>query len=193
MENNCYINQYGQETTQLIRSYKNQKMKLTRTLADIKFLKNCKENGVYPSFIMRNFRISIFNSRSLKAAETFKKQWLKNEIRAKYNKLDQINRTLYYLHREINVKIKDFKQDAWNNYRNLIEEKCEIISFQKEKTHNKKLEILLQRYKQHVTKELPNNINENQLNIVKNLTNETLTNEQIEFLNMGLKHRYLPN
>jgi len=185
MDRNISI--YGQEVIKDIRNYKLQKYKVARLLEDINFFKKCKEKKVYPNFINRNIKMSIKNGKTLKALERFKSHWLRSEISERYCKLNQVNKKLYDLYRLISSKVKSFHPEIFDNYIGIINVNCDKIKKDKRLTLDKKLKQLCH----NITTEEPgmDYVESNTLNIVTNLSKETFTNEQLNFLNMGLKHR----
>ena len=154
-------------------------------------MKKCRKEKIYPNFINKSFKLSLKNFRTYQAAEKFKLYLLKSEIEHGYVKINSINKSLYNLYRKITSEIKNnnYEDVIWNNYLNMVDEKCDEIKKQKKTILKKKFMNLVPRHNTTVLE--PEVVND--MNIVVNWSKEVFTEEQMSLLNMGLKHRILQN
>lgn len=154
------------------------KSKMQFVNADIKFLKDCRRLGVFPNFISLK---TNYNSRaSMKALEFAKDKWLNLEIKSQYSKLHRLELEAYGLHLNLTKNLNAVEYEDWivflHNMDNVIQHKLE----QKINTHNKKLSKLVPRN--------PVSQKTNPVSIVKNESSQTFSNEEMNFLNKGLKY-----
>jgi hypothetical protein len=178
-----------------IRQYQKLKIKKEFLKEDIKFLKKCRNAEVFPTFIKIN--VAVHNSRSHRAIDKGRKEWLKYEIRMKYSKLNEINEKLYQLYNTISLMFKE-KTEYWFTELKRIENTC--IKKGEEKTNKLEKKFKQLTNFQNVTKDkqqkdapkkkIPEEENFN--DYIVNLSSKELTEQQKQILKKGLKHKFIP-
>ena len=168
-----------------MRKYRSLKIKQTKLQEDILFLKKCKSVGVFPRFI--KVRMSVKNSRSMKAELLAKKIWLRNEINFKYAMMNENECQLYEIFGKIIQEIQPLFPDLLTQEINDIESTTKRVMYEKKYKLKNKLEAL--------KNAKPSNLSSN-LEIpsyVINLSNQIFSEDQMKLLNKGLKHKITPN
>lgn len=176
---------------QLLNKFFKTTRKIALITSDIKFLKNCKHNLVFPKFI--NIKSSCHSLNALKAIETAKKKWLQLEINTKYSERSRLEIEKYDIHLEITKTLDNIEHQHWINWLHNIQEKIEYNLEKKNKTLQNKLAKLIAAKdtstEKHTT--LINRIRNNS-SIVHNLTNKVFSNNELQLLNKGLNFSLIP-
>lgn len=173
-------------TILFIRKFKKLRIKRVEVLEDINFLTRCLKKNVIPKFV--NIKSSVHNSRSSRALETAKRQWIKLELKTKYGMLDKINWKLYNDHQEL-YSIYYPCSYLLDIELAKIEEICNVIKKEKKRKLKNKFEGLIRRREELHKDQNPGVEN---INIVHNLSKVFFSKEQLELLNKGLKHKTVP-
>lgn len=177
------------EARRLIYSYKNTKMKLLKTVANLQFNKECKHLGITPKCI----KINICNSNSTSGQKTKQKAvkyWLESEIKLLHKKKDLLNRKLMNIHLEL--------ANYFNNYILLtildeittpvVNEYMKITQNQCHKINKLKSEQL------HSQNKSNKNIGTHKFyDRVVNQTDIIFTEREHNLLNKGLKYNVQPD
>ena len=162
-------------TYRTARHFQRTRLKLTKCDLDISFLKACTLKGITPKFT--NWK----TLKHLKFKERFREQKriLHNALREKYRKKKTLSNTLEQLRRSLQQSTTILKFGIL-----IMLVKCDEQSTIKSvsKIHKKKFDALLNNLKR------VNDIATNPNDIVINLTNETLTNDELDVLKLGLNH-----
>lgn len=167
--------------------YDRLKKKKMRIILDISFLTKCRKQKIFPKFL--SLKSSTKTKTSNLAIKHAKITWLKMEIREKHKILDNIEKLLYVEYK----KLAHFcKNDLY--FQMFYEQKQQQLlinldnMFKKIKyTHHKKFKSLLQKQKS-IVKNKPQFIPD----FVVNLSKEVLKEEELNFLNKGLKFAITP-
>lgn len=154
------------------------KSKIANVNADIRFLKDCKRLEVFPNFICLKSNSKSVASR--KAINFAKRKWLDSEIKYQYSKLGKLELEAYDLHLSLSKNLNVIQNKEWIEYLVKIEEVIQHKLVKKVASQKKKLSKLLP------VKEVPPKSNPDL--IVKNESSQTFNNNEIVFLNQGLKH-----
>ena len=112
---------YNQKAIHSIKNYKKLKIKRVETVQDVLFLQNCLRNSITPNFI--KVRPAVKNTNSLRASKNAEEIWLKLEIKSKFEKLDDLNCSLYNLYQDISLMVSNNPR-YWFNELQRIEEVC---------------------------------------------------------------------
>jgi hypothetical protein len=97
-----------------LNRFRKLKTKLKFLEADIKFLKYCRSQRIFPDFI--KIHTSVENSRTRQATLTFKKTWPDLEIRHHYARNGSINKGLYSLNLKILNNLSNIQFEIWIQY-----------------------------------------------------------------------------
>ena len=157
------------------------KSKIVSIGSDIQFLKTCKKFNISPKFVQISVKADSWIGK--KVLELSQKTWINLELKALYAKRNVLEIELYELHLLLtksltNPEFQDFL-DKTNRMLEVIQHKNKAkISRQEQKLAK------LQNNKSNKTKGIPNT--------VKNISNQTFTEKQLEILNRGLNFMLPP-
>lgn len=177
-----------------LNKYCKLKQQLKFVFADIRFLKMCLENSVYPKFI--NIRFPIKNHITQRLMQRVKTQWLKSEIDNKYGAVNNINFDCYLLHLKITCNLhlyeNELKQrmpgsvysyEAWLEYDAYMQEVIDYrLGGKRARLHRKFLKLIGEKQANNIppaVSHLPD--------FVINESSVTFNNRELELLNYGLK------
>lgn len=174
--------------------YSRLRRKLALLCEDINFLRSCIQHKVIPLFVRTS--VAINNSRSLRAKTCADRMWLKTELKFIYKKLSDIELQAYSLHLLITKDFEysnsfhydfDNKHDEWINFTCNLRSNTELVRIKRMK-QLKKLKKLFEKSSIKIRKKpllIPD--------IVVNKSEENFSEEQLAFLNIGLKYSLRPN
>lgn len=176
------------EPNEHVRVYTKLKAKIRCLKMDIFFLKQCKKEQVFPNFIKT--KCSVTNSRTDTVIKSSMKLWLKLELKYLYGKLSRIEEDAFKTHWHLVKVLNEYELDSL--LRATIDESDEIdCSFaHKREKLNKKFEKLKNEkfIKERIERErTKSGITIEPVNSVKNLSNQSFTNEEMSVLQKGLK------
>lgn len=165
--------------------------KVNRIKADIIFLKECKQNQVFPSFM--NIKCKLNNARSQKCIRMAKQMWLKEEMRHHYGRLDFAQLKLYETHLKLSRDNSDDK--VYRNFSiqmRIVHERVNKMYAEKRATQTKKLTRLI-RANDSVSV-LPDGKPKVQTvdGLVVNLSSESFSKDEMDLLNRGLNFSVQP-
>lgn len=177
-----------QVTAIKVKKFKKLRIKKTSLFEDIIFLKRCKTKSIFPNFI--KLKPTVTNSRSNGAIKKAKRIWLCNEIKFKYSLMNSVNKNLYKTYSEICSDVFNVCPHMWLEHITTIESMCEELKYKKKTKLKKKFDALQEKMKIMIPRH--RQFSENGFNNVMNFSNEVFTNEQMSFLNKGLKFKLPP-
>lgn len=160
--------------------------KVNRAKADIAFLKQCRKNNVFPSFMRINCNIN--NSRTKRVLAYAKRFWLKCELQFHHSTLDKAQLELYDFHLNVSKKWKE------GSFGRFIAKQSKIIetskkNFKKKRAiQNRKLHTLIEDQREIVKSKVE--VKEVS-DLVINLSTAEFSDEEMKMLNKGLN--YTPN
>lgn len=163
--------------------YGRMKVKLVKAALAVRFLTTCRKQQVIPNFIRLKTNVKSKSSKiGLKCGQM---AWLRCEISAKLAQIRHIEEDLYFEHLKIisfHCKNNLLHQRFWIVYEQNLRQKVSHMCKKIRKRHERKLKRLIdtQRPKNRLT---PQNIP----NFVVNLSTKSLSTEESELLNKGLK------
>lgn len=187
-------------TKPMLNKFLHLKKKVHLLKADIHFLKECKHNKVYPSFIKIN--CSVTNYRSRNATKRAKDMWLCNERKYLHSKLQNIELELYSLHLKI-------AKSTQQNYCDIVaENQINYYGYEDWKEYLEKVDVIVKRAvtvkKLALNKKLKHLINVESSNkeddpkvkivdnYVHNLSTKQFTSDELQLLNKGLNFTPFP-
>ena len=149
--------------------------------ADIWFLKSCKANSVYPSFIKVDIPKSNVSDKVEKIA---KQKWLDLEIKFLYSKRSMLEIEAYGLYKKLTYKLTNVEYECWC----LFQRNMFVVINSK---FVKKMSILNNKFKK-LKSSKNKHVFQRDINIVENLSSQTFDKQELSLLNKGLKYA-LPN
>ena len=168
-----YVQKYNILKTETLRKYGKLKIKILRAELDLTFLTNCQTLNVYPKFLTFNFsNVSSHDARFIR------KLPLCSAIK-KRKKRGSLRKDTVVYEKDLAKVLSSIDKYILDNVIKKNVYKCAVKTI---KTHEKKLRNLTK----NVT--LPFRDTET----VHNLSNVTLTTEELELLKYGLKHPIHP-
>lgn len=149
--------------------------------ADIKFLKTCKFNRIFPNFIS----VKVSNNCQFldKVTQIAKLKWLELEIKRLYSKRSLLELEGYSLYKKLTFNLNSLEFEQWCEYQRKM---FEIINSKLKKKfaiQNRKL-LKLGLFEKLTRKNVAPRILEN---IVENHSSKTFDNKELNLLNKGLK------
>jgi hypothetical protein len=165
------------------------KQKVRLISDDIKFLKLCKENKVFPNFIKIN--ISIKSNITKQVLHNAKVNWLNLEIKSMYAKQSNFEIQAMELHLMITKNLNPLEFPIFQIHYDKILESIDFKHFHKSQKLAKKLEHLKQKSNLNIF--LPQRTLQNQnQNLIQNLSSYTFTVDEMTLLNKGLSYNLKP-
>ena len=165
-------------------NYKNTKLKLIKTNAAIWYNKMCKVKGLKPNYI--NIKTNCRTTRDLKTNQQAVKYRIDQEIKFLYKKKQHLNGQLLQLHLERATLLNGMWQHALEK----LDEALGKIMENRYQSMNKKLDILITKHNslQSQIKQSKTITPRNTQPRIINLTNTTLTQEQIRVISFCLQY-----
>ncbi|CAF1330184.1 unnamed protein product [Didymodactylos carnosus] len=183
-------NQPNERTTTIARNLEKLRLEVIRTEARVNFLQECKKNNIIPRGMIIKSNYNIYKNNKL-LSETMNKirdntlAWRLKQLRSyQINANTQISILKYYIDTE------QSQRDHSNALSWMIKKVNKIRDELKIK-HEKKLNYLIDHLKRHPSLSAPNNNNnkfDNKNTYVVNNSNKTLTEQQLNVLEKGLKY-----
>lgn len=195
VNNNCILTTSGTNPLDLIPDtasqakvlltrLNNKTVQLHKTIASIKFNKQCLANNITPKYANIQIKSQTFSAQKTK--NFAQKLWVKNEIRTLYIKKDKLNYELYYLHLETaNLLTKLDLYPHFLSYLQYIHDKIHQLMTSKYQKMDRKI--------QKLTDKPTGNTTSNFHKRLVNLTNTTFTDKETALLEKGLKHNLPPH
>src|SRR5436190_18215802 len=126
---------YGEDIKKMCRLFDNVRVKRSRALGSLAFLKRCRDNGVIPACATLHFHGSSNRIKNILRKSSF--QILKNHIAETRNRLDFLNKQLLDLHLNISSKLN--KED-WDTIDRISFENSEKVLHLVTENHIKKFD-----------------------------------------------------
>lgn len=171
------------EQANLANQYKDVKLRLRKTIENIKFNKTCLEHNLVPSYII--VKISVKSKAAIKAKKLAESAWIRNEIKALYAKKDILNKLLLKKHLNLLNSIHVSQQYSILSH---IDQQLDRKIAQKKNTQDKKIRNLME--KQH-TKEIIKCSHIFHKRVI-NYTDISFDENELKLLNKGLQFNF-PN
>src|SRR6185437_12937987 len=146
--------------------------------SDIQFLRSCKRDNVFPTFI--NVGSTTKNWVSSKVILMAKRHWLNLELKSLYSKRSKLEFELYDLHLKVT---KNLSNSEFCYFNEQISEMNEVISLKNSKKQTiqaKKLAKL--QPSNNLVAPLPS------LKIVHNLSSQAFSKAELDFLDLSLNY-----
>lgn len=171
------------ETTKHVRDYSNLKTKMRYLKMDIFFLKQCKNEKVFPNFI--KIKCSVKNSRTDIVVTSAMKLWLNLELKFLYSKLSQIEEKVYRLHF---LLLKCMKENEFDNLlRDILDSNDNRFELKKERLNKKLIRLKNEKFIREKKEFDKTKSVIEPVNFVTNLSSQSFTNEEMSILQKGLK------
>lgn len=165
------------------------KTKIVTIGSDIKFLRNCKLQGICPRFV--NLKIKIDSWISKKVLSVAQKTWINLELKTLYSKRSRLELELYNLH------LKITKNLGSQEFQNFLE-KTSLMNNVIESKNNKKLSVQ-DRKLTKLLSQLPKpsefvteNVSRLIPNTVNNLSKQIFSDCELKLLSKGLNFMLPP-
>lgn len=160
------------------------KLKLHYLKADIFFLKQCRQQKVFPNFI--KVKCAIENSRTQEVVNFSKFKWLHLERKYLYSKLSTVELELYSLHLKVIKDLNGTEYDFWQkDILNPINERVIKMTKKKKNKLNKKFKKLMEG-KRDISKSVFLKRTREVPEYIKNISSEQFDEREMKVLEKGL-------